>query len=751
MLAQMFFVFSKNTFFIVMLTNHKHKTLMKGLFALLTLFLLIQQNFAQQKLMDSLAKSIQQMPEDTNKVLKTNELSSITMATDPQKAYDIAVEALLLAEKLDYKNGQALSYKTLGNTQYMQGALQEAITYYEKGLLLYEEINNKDGIANCENNLGLIYNEMGNYEKAMRHLIKALKMREETQDKKGIAKCLLNIGNIYLNQENLNEALQYYEKSLTIAKSIDLWIEVANNHNNMGNIYKRQKKNKKAIDAFEEAAKIFEQIGNLRGVMITDLNIGDVYLDAQEYDKALGAYDKALPIAEKLSDQILIGLLHASKGSCLARMQRFGEAYDNLKKGLQILQNVGARNDITKVYEAFSTYYEMQGDYKEALRSYKNFKILKDSIFTENQAKQVAKMRTLYESEKKEQENQLLRKENALKDAENQRKNIYIIASLLVLALVGVLTFVLYRNNKEKQKTNQLLKQQAEELAAANEDILQKNAILEQQKEEILAQRDAIERQNKDLSFKNEQIRASIRAAQLIQNTILPYERRISGILKDSFVFYQPKDVVSGDLYWIDKEGEDSIVVAIDCTGHGVSGALMTMIAYSILDRIIHVYKITDPAAILEKMHEEVKHALAQDETGNRDGMDVAIVSIQNENIVFAGAKRPLFYYDIQKEQVLEIKGQRRAIGGFQDENIHFENHYLSLQTGSMLYVCSDGYTDQNDVNRKKFSEEKLKILLQKIAPMEAFKQKQIVSDLMQKYMENTEQRDDMMLIGVRV
>lgn len=707
--------------------------------------------FAQNTQTDSLAKAIEKMPQDTNRVLKTNDLASMTMGLDPKKAYDIAVEALSLAEKLDYKSGQALSYKTLGNTQYMQGALQDAITYYEKGLLLYESIGQKDGIANCENNLGLIYNEMGSYEKAMQHLIKALKMREEMQDKKGIAKGLLNIGNIYLNQENLNEALQYYEKSLEIAKSIELWIEVANSYNNMGNIFKRQKKTNKATDAFEESAKIFEKIGNLRGLMITDLNLGDVYLDAKEYDKALTAYDKALPIAQQLNDQILVGLLHASKGSCLARMQQFGEAYDNLKKGLQILQEIGARNDIAKVYEAFSTYYEMQGNDKEALRYYKNFKNLRDSIFTENQARQVAKMRTLYESEKKEQENQLLRKENALKDAESQRKNIYIIASLLVVALVGVLAFVLYRNNKEKQKTNILLKKQAEELAKANEDILQKNSILEQQKEEILAQRDAIDKQNKDLSFKNEQIRASIRAAQLIQNTILPYEGRIKSILKDSFVFYHPKDVVSGDLYWIDKEGDKNIIAAIDCTGHGVSGALMTMIAYSILDRIVHVYKITDPAAILDKMHEEVKHALAQDETGNRDGMDVAIVSLDGKNITFAGAKRPLFYYDPTSELIREVKGQRRAIGGFQDENIHFENHYIQLSSGSMFYLCSDGYSDQNDVHRKKFSEEKLKQLLQKIAPMEVYKQKLILSDLIQKYMENTEQRDDMLLIGVRV
>jgi serine phosphatase RsbU (regulator of sigma subunit) len=182
----------------------------------------------------------------------------------------------------------------------------------------------------------------------------------------------------------------------------------------------------------------------------------------------------------------------------------------------------------------------------------------------------------------------------------------------------------------------------------------------------------------------------------------------------------------------------------------------MTMIAYSILDRIVHVYKITDPATILEKMHEEVKHALLQDETGNRDGMDVAIITIEkngnNQSIVtFAGAKRPMFIQNIKNNEIDEIRGKRRAIGGYQDENIHFDNHVLELSQGTMVYLSSDGYADQNDMERKKFSEDRLKKLFEKIALMSTQKQHEIVSELITKYMENTEQRDDILLIGVRV
>jgi len=722
---------------------------------LLWLILIFSGNLYAQNL-DSLQKVIKALPDDTTKVIKLNELAMMTVGRDPQKGYLLADDGLKLAEKISFEKGIALSYKTLGNTQYMQGSLQEARKYYQQGLKVAEKTGNKDMEASFDNNLGLICTEMGDYETAMQYHLKALKFRENIKDKKGMAKSYLNIGNVLLNQENLNEALQYYEKSLEMAKSIDLMIDVGNNYNNIGNIYKRQKKHQKTLEAYSEAAKVFEKIGDLRGLVVTDLNLGDAYLDVGEPKKALDVYSKAIPIANKLNDKVMAGLLYSSKGTALTEIKNYGEAYDNLRRGLMMLQEAGARNDVAKVYGAFSTYYESQGDYKEALRFQKQSKSLKDSLFTEGQTKEIAKMREVYNSEKKERENELLRKDNALKDAEGQRKNLYILASLVVLGLVVALAFVLFRNNKEKQRTNQLLEKQTKELAGANADIMQKNAILEQQKEEILAQRDAIDEQNKVLNIKNEQIQASIRAARLIQNTILPYSGRINQILNDYFVFYKAKDVVSGDLYWIDQEEGKSIVAAIDCTGHGVSGAMMTMIAYSVLDRIVHVYKITDPAAILEKMHQEVKHALMQDETGNRDGMDVAITTLEKTDngkaiVTFAGAKRPLYLKKSENDGIEEIRGTRRAIGGYQDENIHFENHVLELPEGTMLYMCSDGYVDQNDVSRKKFSEERLRQLFDKIASMSTQKQKDVVAELMEKYMEGTEQRDDMLLIGVRV
>ena len=720
-------------------------------------FLLLNSNInAQKSKLDSLQEAIDIMPDDTLKVLKMNQLAAMSIGINPKKTYTVANDALKLSEKINFKSGQALSQKTLGNSQYVQGEYQLAVEYYEKGLKIYEELGNADGASNCENNMGLIFAEQGNYEKSMKYMLKALKLREETNDKKGITKSLLNIGNIFLNQENTEEAIKYYERSLAIAKSINLDVEIANNYNNLGNSYKRQKKLEKSMNAYNESRKIFVQMKDTRGIMLSDFNLGDVYLQNQDYNKALESYEKALPVAQKINDQILLGLIYSSRGACYTNTKDFPKALENLQKGLNILETAGAKNDIAQTYGVFSDYYRSQGNYKEAYIYHKKFKNLKDSLFSDTQGKQLAKMRTAYDTEKKEKENELLRKENDLKDAQGQRKNIYIFAVLAVLGLTGVLAVVLFKNNKEKQKVNQLLQTQSK-------DIMTKNTALEQQKEEILTQRDAIDEQNTILQGKNEQIKASIRAAQIIQNTILPYEKRINTILSDYFIYYQPKDIVSGDLYWIDKENGKNIVALIDCTGHGVSGAMMTMIAYSILDRIVHAYKITDPAQILEKMHEEVKHALLQDETGNRDGMDIAIFtiddtenSIENNHqntrqITFAGAKRQLFYQKELNGEIEELKGQRRSIGGIQNENIHFENHVLDLKKGTMIYLSTDGYPDQNDVNRKKLTEERLKQFFEKISGMETSKQKELISSMIIKYMEKTEQRDDMLVLGVRV
>jgi len=194
-------------------------------------------------------------------------------------------------------------------------------------------------------------------------------------------------------------------------------------------------------------------------------------------------------------------------------------------------------------------------------------------------------------------------------------------------------------------------------------------------------------------------------------------------------------------------------LIVADCTGHGVPGAMLTMLGSALLDRIIRLLGITDPADILTMLHEEIKDVLQQEQNQSNEGMDIAIVHWHYENqtcfLSFAAAKRPLFY--THEGQIEKIKGTRRDIGGKVNSTKSFEHSTLCLPKGTCLYLSSDGFVDQNDTKRRNFSERKLLYLLQQIQDLPMEQQKETLQTQLKEHIKGTEQRDDILLIGVRV
>ncbi|TAD98387.1 MAG: hypothetical protein EAZ97_10935 [Bacteroidetes bacterium] len=339
--------------------------------------------------------------------------------------------------------------------------------------------------------------------------------------------------------------------------------------------------------------------------------------------------------------------------------------------------------------------------------------------------------------------------------------------------LVKINTRRLQINNKRLQKivqarTAEVSQQKAElelqrdsilkqnsELYLQKEEIMVQNEELFQQKEEIVSQRDFIERQNKQLSDHNTQIQDSIRAAQSIQQAILPNAKRLENLLGDYFILFRPKDIVSGDFYWCAQVQQQVILAVADCTGHGVSGALVTMIGNMLLDRIIHFKNIIEPAEILTELNREILKAFTEDETRKGNGMDIAIVSIEKQDnqpteIVFSGAKRPIFYFK-QKEQTLnEVKGDRKSIDGNRNENKIFHNHSLFLEKGDSVYLCTDGFADQNNVLRQKLGHDLFTKLLTENANLESYQQKSNLENYLDHFQAGMEQRDDILVIGIK-
>ena len=274
---------------------------------------------------------------------------------------------------------------------------------------------------------------------------------------------------------------------------------------------------------------------------------------------------------------------------------------------------------------------------------------------------------------------------------------------------------------------------------------------------EIHAQKDILEEQNEHIKSQNEHIKSSIRYAKTIQGAILPADSKFKKFT-DFFILYRPKDIVSGDFYWYHETEDYQFITVADCTGHGVPGAFMSMIGTRLFDGIVAERKTHEPAEILEKLSVEIIESLSQNESNNRDGMDLALIRVEknkekNIEIVFEGAKRELIYYEANTKQLKRIKGSRKRIGGVTKlaTVAIFENKKIYLNKGDVIYLSTDGYIDQCNVDRKRIGTKALVNRLEQIANEPMTKQKEILEKDLDDWQKETKQRDDIAIVGIKL
>jgi len=285
---------------------------------------------------------------------------------------------------------------------------------------------------------------------------------------------------------------------------------------------------------------------------------------------------------------------------------------------------------------------------------------------------------------------------------------------------------------------------------------------LKKQKNELKRIGGQLELKVEEVKNQNAKITDSIRYAQTIQQAILPEENIMKQKLSDMFILYRPKDIVSGDFYWFatayDQKSEKAYtyLAAIDCTGHGVPGAFMSLIGYTILNQIISKGNSYDTDSILEALNTGITSILKQDQQMNDDGMDVCLCRFEymdddNISVLFTGAKRPLYIVGQKTGNIRYLKGDNKSIGGFQKKNRRFTNQSVYLQKGDLLYLSTDGMVDQNNPENKKFGKRRFGELLTEIYKETTVKQKQLIENELDEHQKNVEQRDDITIIGVKL
>lgn len=684
---------------------------------------------AQESISDSLLLYLKTAPEDTSKVNSLNTLTKqYTNIGDYEKAMLYAKQAEQTASKINYQKGLANSYNNIGLIFWNQSDYEPAKKNYLKSLKIRQAINDLQGVAISYNNIGLVNCDMGEYGKALQNQLKALKIREEIGDKKGIAMSFNNIGMIYNYQGDYKNALEKYFKSLKIKEEINDRRGIASTSLNIGMAYSNLGDFEKAIDYYLKSLKGKEEFGDKQGIEHINVNIGNIYSKQKNYEGALEKYFTALKIQQEIGDIQGIAATYNNIGGIYIKQNKLQESFNYLDKALKVFQQIGYKEGIRSTYVALSDLYDKKGDYKQAYHYHTLYSDIKDTLLNEQSSKQIAEMNVKYDSEKKDKE--LIKKDAEIskQQAETEKQNLQRNAFIAGFSLMLVLAFIIYRGYRQKQSVNKLLGE--------------KNILIEKQK--------------KLVEERNEKITDSINYAQRIQQAILPSDELIKSLLPDSFILFYPKDIVSGDFYWISEKKDKILMAVADCTGHGVPGAFMSMIGNTLLNEIVNVKNILEPAQILSELNQGVVNLLNQsngESSTQDDGMDITIVSIDkiNNEIEFAGANH--FSYLIDQNQIKTLEGDVYSIGGmFGKANINFTSQKIKVNKGSILYLFTDGFIDQfGGENNTKYLSGRFNKLLQKIQHQNMVSQKEELITEFDQWKINTKQLDDVLVVGIRI
>ncbi len=621
-----------------------------------------------------------------------------------------------------FKLTQSAAINNIGYVYGNYGDMQKQLEYFEKSLKIKEGIDDKKGLASTLNNVGYAHKLLGNLKKAIEYYDRSLKIKDEIGDKKGTSSSYLNIGSLYESQGEIDKALEYYQKALKIQEELkDLYIK-AIALNNIAYIYFQKKEYEKAFDFNFKSLKIRLEIQDQKGIANSYHNIALAYKETGKLDSALTYYQLSLKMKEIQRDLFgipptltNIGYVWYELGN-IQKAKQFGlKSYEiakktnithSMMKAVMLLQKIYSKEkNYTKAYELISIYYQ-----------------LRDSMVNEENKKAALKQNIQYEYEKKAAADSVVfAKEKEIKEIEISKQKAELKAKrnqqyALYGGLILVLLFAGFIFNRFK--------------------------VSQQQKQVIEKQKLLVEEKNKEITD-------SIKYAKRIQNAILPPTKLVKEYLPQSFILYKPKDIVAGDFYWMEHKNGKILFAAADCTGHGVPGAMVSVVCNNGLNRSVREHGLIDPAEILNKTREIVIEEFEKSDEEVKDGMDIALCSLSGNQLQYAGANNPLWI--VRNGEIIETKADKQPIGKYAEQN-PFTTHTFELQPNDSMYIFTDGFHDQFGGDKgKKFKASKMKELILSIQEKNMDEQKNIVNSSFEKWKGDLEQVDDVCIIGVRI
>ena len=547
---------------------------------------------------------------DTSKANSLNQLSLEFQKVSLDSARLFAKRALMLSEKIKYTAGKGFALNNIGSCYYMQSNLDTALTYYEMALAIREKLNNIKDIGRSLGNIGNIYyaradydkaNEYyskqlaigikannkiamadgygnvanifmahGDYTKSLDYNLKSLKIREDLNDKKGMDHSYNNIGGIYFAQGDYAKATEYITRSLQLQMSIGNKKGTADSYHNLGSIYFHLDSLEKALEFFNHSLDIVRELGDKMGTANAYDNMGAIYIKTKQPLKAIDYQQKALQIFREVGNQKGEAVALNNLGSDFTEINNFPVAIQNLNASMVISKRIGAKDAIKNTYDYFVILYKKLKDPKKALANYELSAAYGDSLLNEESANSMIEMQTKFDTEKKQKEIEILQKDKKLKElaltaGDEKNRSLQTLLYVLIggILLMGALVLLVYRENKQKRKNNELLEN-------INKELHKQKEITEQ---------------------KNQLITDSVDYAQTLIDLRLPTENELKKFFKGSVCIIQAADIIGGCMYALFQTKTKVYVVVVDCRTQGIPGAFLALRAQQSFRQIMEDQK----------------------------------------------------------------------------------------------------------------------------------------------------------------
>lgn len=686
--------------------------------ALFAVTISAQSQITSNRTIDSLQNLLAVAKADTEKINIINDIGKENrIIGNNDEAIKYAELALKKSRLIGYKTGEASAYNFLGIAYTIATDYTKAIENYSLAISVCEKTTDRKIIIKIYNNIGITYGRMGDDEKQIHSYMQSLKMSEESNDTASIAIIYQNIGSVYMENDN-DKALDYFFKSLELFVKIKDENGEGDSYTNIAFVYINKEDYKKALEFAEKSLMINKKNNNKWQLSSSITCIADIYLKTGNYIEALKNRMLALNICQEMGDESGISNNYTEIGNIYLKINDLNKSFKYLSLSIIASKKIDNKSNLSESYRLMSELFNKRNNCRKSYDYYLLYSNLKETINSTDGASMIENLQIKYESDKREK---ILALEQQAKDekqkAKFEKERIIRYSFMAGFILILAVAFFIFKGYRDKVKSNK-----------------------------------TISEQKKLVEEKNHEIADSIKYASRVQQAILPPDDFVNEIMPEHFIYFSPKDVISGDFYFVDKEGDKLFWASCDATGHGASGALLSMLGSNILSGIIKDGE-TVPSRILDKLNERINQSLHKtSDESIRDGMDVSFCCLDTtlNKLHWAGANNPLWI--IRGTEILEYKADKLAIGQmYKDAN--YTNHEIQLQAGDTIVSFSDGFCDQFNADGKKFMKKRFRELLLSMTEKSMSAQKTIITNTINEWMSGgtVEQTDDLLVFAVRI